>query len=348
MPRQNNLDLLRIHATFEVILYHTTSRTSNLWKPNRPFFVNLINTMSCSNNYFFILLSSFVGANSKLALSKLAPLLLQTLFYSIFKEYFVKKYFLMQPTYLFEYYLYPQMNSVFWYTAPFLFAKLVISLVSKDKLSRSLHLKISFIYCWWSFLMHQGYYDTIGFKNSHCAAPFIAGGFVATFIAYYGNEISLKLTIPMFILAFRWNFHIHEKFRQIPHFETFPSLNELLNIDIFGLPSFLIAVTFFHIVTRFPFTLSQPYSSIIANLAEMSFAVFLSGDGYTLLWGFRLWDIYRYKRTEFPYVQILLKGALKLFIVSSIIEFVRKKIFNLFIFRRKYYSYITRLIDYEF
>ena len=130
MQRQNNLDLLRIYATFEVIVYHITMRTSNLFKPNRPFLVNLLNTLSSSNNYFFILINSYLGANSKLSLAKLLPLLLETLFYSIFKEYFVKQYFLMQPTQPFEYYLSPQMNTIYWYTSPYLFSRNVIFYLS--------------------------------------------------------------------------------------------------------------------------------------------------------------------------------------------------------------------------
>ena len=148
-------------------------------------------------------------------------------------------------------------------------------------------------------------------------------------------------------MAFGWSFYIHTQYRKTPRFETFLYLNELFNIEVFGLPSFLIAISFFHIITQFPFSFRKPISYIVQNLAEMSFSIYLSGTGYTLYLGFRLWDIQRYRNTVYPYVNIVLMGTIKLYIVCSIIEYTRKKLFNLFLYKRKYY-YIFRFIDHDF
>ena len=150
-----------------------------------------------------------------------------------------------------------------------------------------------------------------------------------------------------FIAAFTWCLNIHQKYKLIKGFKYFTGLNAFLSIELFAPPSFFIAISFFHIVTQFPFTLPPPYSYIIQNLAEMSFAIYLCGYGYTLYWAFGLWDVYHYLNTVYPYVKIILIGALKIYTSCAIVEFTRKKLFNLFLYKRKYY-YIFRFIDHDF
>ena len=80
--RKTGLDLLRVFATIQVIMFHLYQANGYGWRisPTFSFFSVLVKT----NNFHFMLISGFMATTTRFILTKTFPLIITTWFYSLF------------------------------------------------------------------------------------------------------------------------------------------------------------------------------------------------------------------------------------------------------------------------
>ena len=353
MPRQSSLDVLRSFAAFQVIYYHIGQYIGVFFKPTLSNIFIFINILFKTNDFYFMLISFYISARSRLEFSKLLPICIQTFTYSVFK-YLVQVYFYKTQPFTwneFQIALTPLIhNRMGWYTMPFLFTKVLFSFISPalEKRSKKFHFKLMLLISFWLFLETEGCFEWIGFirnEDNLSSSPFIVAGFGASYIAFYGKEIKLKWSILTFIISFIWNFYIHHIIEpsKLPSLFQIIGIRQLLNPKILYFPTYVLALSSFHIITQIPFNPSHPV--FLQTIAETSFGIFILADSKTLLDQIRQNNLHLIYHQTFLYVRRALLSSIKIYVCCVIIEITRKKLTDLFLFRRSYYHFFVDLID---
>ena len=144
--RHSTLDILRIYATFQVIFYHLANIAGNYNRAGVSNLMALCNVITKTNNYNFMMISGYIGTRSKLELSKLCPLVIEVVFFSLFLNCFVNVFFFNAAKLTwdrFKYNMFPMMHDIFWYPLPYLVSKIIFSLIYPSLEKRKwLHLKL--------------------------------------------------------------------------------------------------------------------------------------------------------------------------------------------------------------
>ena len=128
--RNTSLDILKIIATLQVVIYHV-SRHCGYGKPSKPAIFAFLCIFSKTNNFNFMMISGFVGAKTRFLLSKVIPIILEYIIYSLFC-YFCGIFFFHWTTFsamgLINV-LFPLANSLCWYILPYIIWQVIFSLI---------------------------------------------------------------------------------------------------------------------------------------------------------------------------------------------------------------------------
>ena len=347
--RNSTLDILRIYATFQVIFYHLASVAGNYNRKGVSNLMALCNVITKTNNYNFMMISAYLGTRSKLELSKLCPVVIEVVFFTLFLSCFVNVFFYNTAKITwkrFKYYMFPMMHDIYWYPLPFLFSRIIFSFIYPPLEKRKwLHLKLIIIFCWIIYERVEDNYKAVGFgMDRHTTAPFITASLVSSYIYYHGKEIKRYISIIMFLCAFSWNFYIHKEIGNITFLKGYTGQKALIEPSILEFSSLLLASTAFLIITQMKIHTKHP--KIYQTLAELSFGIYLYGLDFQVL----KWSYYRGSQIKNQFNLFIIEDfilSIKVYTVLATITFTQKKFLGLLLFHRRYYTYFTKLIDWQ-
>ena len=186
--RKISLDILRIYSTFQVVSFHCYVYPLSNKCFDLPFLSELLFSLTRSCNIHFILISSYITSTSKYNFSKQLPIIIETVFYSLFL-YFISIHFFKFKTYNYDtfiYYLFPIANTVYWYTGPFLLSGLICSLIYptiKSQTKKIHFLVMSIIFFLYS-IQFVGYYTKLGLYT-HTYSSFLVISIIGSFIHHF-------------------------------------------------------------------------------------------------------------------------------------------------------------------
>ena len=332
--RKTSLDLLRIFATFQVVSFHCYAYPLENKCYHLPLITEFFYSLTTTCNVHFMLISSYITSTSKYTFAKQMPLILETIFYSVF-SYFSSIYFFNLKTIninTFLFYLLPIANSVYWYTGPYLLSGLICSLIypTLQKHIKKFHfwviIIIFFLYC----IQFVGYYKLLGLYT-RTYSTFLVISLIGCFLRFYEvkKPFSFFVIIFLFLSIFKCYTLIHETNSKHWYIRIF-WLREIWQplTMIFGISSFLFVIKIDY---------ETKYEKYIQKISELSFPIYLIHlhPENKFLWYYPL-KKYAHEELNIYWKRNLLM-TLKVYFVCSIIEVVRKEIFNTFIYNRKYY-----------
>ena len=138
-------------------------------------------------------------------LQKKVPIILTTLFYSLF-SYFLSIEFFKRSIYRYNsliLYLFPIANYVFWYIGPYLLSSMICSMIYPTLQKRTQ--KFHFIFMLIIFFLYStqfvGYYNKLGL-NAWTYSSFLVISFFASFLRFH--EPNIKLSYAFFIFFIKW------------------------------------------------------------------------------------------------------------------------------------------------
>ena len=337
------LDFLKVFATFQVILFHIYQR-NGYGNPSSKFLFNFFCVLSKTNNFHFMLISGYVGTTSKFILSKTFPMILATIFYSLFDFFdglfFFKKIYYNQDDFIRS--CCPLAYRAFWYNLPFLIWQFIFSLISPtlEKLNQKYHLTICIIFLCLHVLPWAGFYAIKGLSEQESIGPFLCMSFIASYIKYhYKNIGSLKLII-LYILLFVYNYLIHQKPQ---YFQTNWQILKLFGQTwILRLPSLLFSIPLFFISLEIK---KQEKMFYIAKIiSECSIGIYmLHNSKFHLIYWIQITR--RYFMNHDTYWINALNLTIKTLILGTIIEKTRQHIFNCLLFKRCYYQKFSDILN---
>ena len=346
MNRNSSIDIFRIFATFQVILWHLVS-----WHyKNQPYEHGFpLSCLSFNCNFDFILISSYVIADSTFKFSKLLPTLIDTSS-STFLLKTIIHYFLGFPLEInltnIIIYLTPNMHNISWYTTSFVYSRVLFATIfpTLKKMTYFFHIKTIFVILSMHFLTTEKLFlfTTIG----KCGVgTFIVAALVGSYIRFYPPTLNKKSITFLIIFIIVWlnalNYVDFSRLYFIPGIKTITS-NYFVDFS-----SLVIATIYLIFVTNLNFQTN--YSSIYKNIAELSLGVYvLNRRPYVTKYWLNAWELD--SKIQFPlkiFLNPIIIIALKTFFVSGILTYIKNKIFNIILFHRKYYKYIINLFDYE-
>ena len=345
--RQTSLDILRIYATLQVVIFHLC----NFFGYNKPSPINmyaLLCVFSKTNNYHFMSISGYIGTKTKFAFSKLIPLALQTVFYSLFL-YLVGIFFLKKTIYTkwnLVKMMFPLANGQYWYVFPYMIWEVLFSLLYPilSKLDTRYYKTICIIFLWVHALPWVGFYGYVGLDKHQSIAPFIVMGLISSYFGYHFKETSklkLVMLIILYIILFYYNFLVHQK---PEYFETEWKILMLFgDRTIKGLPAIMLALCSFYITISIKGQFKC--HSFIQAISQCSLGVFMfhSTSFVCSYWV----SIARKHYDRFGHDHIFFFCySVKICIVGVLIDIARQHIFNTLVFKRNYFQVFTQYFDY--
>ena len=344
--RNSGLDILRIFATIQVILFHIYLTYGYSQKSTNFFFIFFC-VLSKTNNFHFMLISSFAGCTSHYYLSKSLPLILSTLFYSIFDYFNAISFFKFKNFNLLDLcdVLFPlAKGEYFWYIFPFLVSQFILSLIypTLEQTNRKYYFTICILFIFLYCFPKVGLYKLSGLGNQYSVGPFMCMSFIGSYMRYhYKNKIENFKLIIIYIVLFSYNFFIHKnhnlnikqwfliKILSQTWIMNFPSL-------IFSLPLFLISLSY-----NSPFK----YSHLLQHLAESSMGIYLlhCSNFHMMYWNPIAKLFFINLNNHFIYVW---KFVLKIYFIGVIVEIIRQHLFKSLLFNRNYYQTFTKKFNY--
>ena len=342
--RQTSLDILKIYATLQVVMFHI-SEPFGFHKPSTSNMFVFVCVFFITSNLHFMLISGYIGTRTRFAFSKLIPIILQTLFYSLF-FYYVAIFFIQNATYSkweLVSLIFPLANAKYWYAFPYMIWEVLFSVLYPilSKLDTRYYKTICFIFLWVHVLPWVGFYKFVGLDANQSIGSFMAMGLISSYFAYHYTEVSKFKLIILYIILFIYNFLVHQK----PEY----FITEWRLLKLFGdvhwmrLPAIMFAMTSFYIAISIKGQFK--YHSVIQAIAQCSLGVFMFHCTSYIM---RYWGVImrsRMARYGPDYIFVLCYST-KLFIVGVLIETVRQHLFNVLIFKRDYYCVITQYVDY--
>ena len=344
--RNTSLDILKIIATLQVVIYHV-SRHCGYGKPSKPAIFALLCIFSKTNNFNFMMISGFVGAKTRFLLSKVIPIILEYIIYSLFC-YFCGIFFFHWTTFsamgLINV-LFPLANSLCWYILPYIIWQVIFSLIypTLKIIDARYFISIIFIilvvYC----MPWVGFYKYVSLDGHFSLGPFFLMGFIGSYFSYHYKERPKYIIVIIYILLFYYNYLVHQK---PEYFRTEWRLLRLFgDNDYMHLPSVVLAIAGFYLTISIKG--QRKYQSFIQRIAQCSLAVYILHYEYPF-------DIYRLKRAKYynrrhgPYYIPLIMFCLNIVIAGTFIDIVRQHLFNTFIFKRNYYQIFAKYFDHIF
>ena len=293
-------------------------------------------TTSC--NIHFILISSYIASTSKYNISKQLPLIIETVFYSLFL-YFASIYFFKFKKYNYEtflYYLFPVANRAYWYTGPFLLSGLICSLIypTIKSQSKKFHFFVICIIFFLYSIQFVGYYTKLGLYT-HTYSSFLVISIIGSFFRFHKPNISIFYLIIIFILIAYYKYYtLCHHTNSIHWYIRIFWLKDILQPPtiLFGIASFLIAIKV-NIETKIDY--------YIQKISELSYPIYLIHlhDEIIHLWQQPLIKLSR--KNLVYYWKNNLHMSLKVYVTCALIEILRKKIFKLFLYERNVFAYIN-------
>ena len=342
--RKTGLDFLRLFATIQVILFHNYHQ-NGYGKPSKNFLFTFYSVLSKTNNFHFMLISSYIGCKSQYLLSKTIPLILSTICYSLI-SYIDAVFFFHYKEFdskdLFEYCFPLAFNKGLWYIYPFLVSQFLLSFMypTFEKLNKKYHFTICIIFIFIFCFPSVGLYKFSGFGYPITLGPFFCMSFIGSYIRFHYINISNKKLVLIYILLFYYNFYVHQN----PQF--FQSGWKIIQILgktwILNFPSILFSIPLF--LLSLSFNKQFKYHYIIKALAECSMGVFsfhYSRD-HKYYWTPIVHNFFINLDLHWIFVW---KYVFKIYFCSILVELSRQKIFNCLIFNRKYYRQLSSYIN---
>ena len=248
--RKTGLDYLRLFATFQVILFHIY-QNYGYGQPSTSFLFIFFSVLSKTNNFHFMLISSYIGCKSSYLISKTFPLIMSTIFYSVFDYFngiffFKRKEFHKEDLFII---CFPIAYGSFWYIYPFLSSQFLLSFIypSLDKLSKRYFFIVCIIFLLIYSLPEIGLYRSSGLGEQLSVGPFTLLSFIASYIRFHYKSIALYKLIILYFILFVYNVIVHQK---PEYFDSEWRLIKLLGKTwithfpsvIFSIPLFLISL----------------------------------------------------------------------------------------------------------
>ena len=274
--RKTGLDFLRIFATIQVILFHIYEK-HGYGRPSKSFLFTFFSVLSKTNNFHFILISSYVGCKSRYRLSKTFPIILSTIFYSVL-DYFDCVFFLHMKEYnsddLFQAFFPLAYSSCLWFIFPFIVSQFLLSFIYStfEKLNQRYLFTICIIMiCIYSF-PQVGLYKLSGLYIKESMGPFFCMGFIASYVRFHYKGVGNLKLILLYILLFIYNFYIHQHTHKLPFQSEWRLIKMLGQTAVLQFPSLIFSIPLFLI--SLSFTKQWKYHNIIQTLAESSIGVY--------------------------------------------------------------------------
>ena len=340
--RKTSLDILRIFATCQVISHHCFEYPLGIQTCYKlPLISELIFSLMASCNIHFMLISSYLASTSKYYFSKQFPVILTTIFYSVF-SYFLSIAFFKCNNYdynSFLIYLFPIANSQYWYIGPFLLSSLLCSTIypTLQKQNKNFHflfmIIITFLYC----MQFVSYYNQLGL-NSYKYSSFLVVSLIGSFIRYYEPKVSVKFALFIFILMYAYQYYIYcHKTESIHWYVKIFWVRGLLHPSsiLFGISSFILALKI---------NIQTKYDKYFKILAELSLPIYII-HFHTL--NKHLWiELLKQHKCQLNmYWKYNLTSVIKIFAVCGILETIYKKTSDLLLYKRKYWFLLTLKFD---
>ena len=352
--RQSTFDIIRTLSAIQVIYYHIGQYSKTFFKPGLPYTIIFFHVWAKLCDFNFMLITFYFVSRSKFQFSKLLPIYVQTLEYTVYK-YLLDVFFYKKQAFdwaKLRYSLFPMLHDTCgWYTTPFIFSKVVFSYIIPgiQQKGKWHHLKAAVFIAWWAFLYTEGHYRWLSFAHQKVGSnplPFFVSGFAASFIAFYGKDIKIRWSVILFIISFIWNCYIHKQIGVFPSFSEYVGLQELTDPQILHFSTFVLAVSLFHIAASCP--ISSSYPTFWQTVAETSYGAFITINSNQAMPQIKRYGISHITNQPFLYLHHTFFATIKLFAGAAIIDIARKKLTDLFVFNRKYFGIFVSIIDYEF
>ena len=335
VKRKVSLDILRIYATIQIVSFHCFAFPLKNKCFQLPLVGEILYTLTTTCNVHFMLISSYLASTSKYTFVKQFPLIFETFSYSLF-FYFTSINFFHFNKFIYDnflFYLFPIANSVYWYTGPFLLSGLICSLIYLGlyKQTKKFHISfmiiIFFLYC----MQCVGYYKNLGL-TIYTYSSFLVVSMIGSYLRFYEPKISTFFLIVLFILLGIFKYYTVSHETDSPHwYIRIFLLRDILQPTtiLFGISSFLIAIKI---------TFESKYEKYIQIISELSYPIFLIHMHIENrpLWYKPLKKL-SYGELHF-YWKVNLIMSLKIFIVCMLMEIIRKKYFDLFVYKRRYFK----------
>ena len=341
MPRNSSFDVLRIIATFQATFYHMFHLNFDFKERYQlPFLTEILYSLTTTCDIHFSLISSYFGVNSKFSIVKYFPIIMSTFFYSLL-GYFSALFFTNTKKFDHEEflkYLFPLAYKQYWYTYPFICSQILLALIypTLTKMEKKAHLFFAISILFMFLMPHIRLYRNDTF-SPYSSAVFLTYSFFGSYFSIHKINISRIKILLFFIIMFIYNYMIN--FTKIPY--DFWIFKVLQDRHLFYFPQFMFGLSTFLLFSSFE--LHTKYFQIFQQFAEFSLDIYMCHYNHAQ---FPLWENlllpYKNDLTQF-WKYVLLFGG-KIYIVCALIDFVKKRIFNILIFQRNYYYIFNQYI----
>ena len=342
--RNQSIDLLRVFATFFVIIYHIVSYGG---KPSilNPYLteIKISYSISTNCNFLFMLITGYTTCKNDFNVMRLAELIIQNSFVPAILYYFsiyigINEFMLIKLFHRF----FPMMFNVYWYTPSYIFSRLIFAFIWKgmNYYTKSFYLFVTIILFALYALSFAGFFHPLRLNVLCSQQSFIVPLFIGSCIKRY--EFRLKNSVAFVLLLVAGI--THYKF-QFGHIE----LNNVITYNMFHKVLWNHPLTLVYSVTIFLSFLNLKIPNKIGKVAEklsrLSFGIYLCHMNYDIL---PLWKDpvnEAAQRNSPDCFFVMMKTTMKVYFFCAIIEFVRAKMFSLLIFNRKWYIKLSKNIN---
>ena len=345
MGRQTSLDILRIYATFNVVVIHCTMFKYYSPIKKHPFNTIVLYLLCKPCNYLFMLISGYIGLFVTYRISQVLNIVIETSICSLFSVVFIQCFFLELIPFSsikWSYYLTPVAHNIYWYPAPFIFTQLLFYFIHPTIKQMSIHKYIKFAsIILFMLLVHEfGYYINIGLSSTrYNISSFMISFFLCPLIYNWKDKVE-KYSVLILIVGFIYNYLVH--YFEFPNFRgIFLILNMFFDYNLFEIPSLFLSLSMLFVALSIKSSIS--YGNIIQTIAELSYGTYLFGLGKHMkyYWAKRL----DYVNDFHTFSNLTFCMSIKSFICLSFIAFVESKFTKLLIYRRKYFSIFKMKLD---
>ena len=341
----NGLVVLRFLAIIQVIWFHIALVPGLYSKPSKYIMFTVFSVFSKTNNFHFMLISSYFFIKSKYRISKCMFIIIQAIFYSVFDYlngiifFNFHKFDIVNLVKAFL----PQAFNTFWYILPFLVSQFLQNLMNNSfqKLALFPLLIIVFVFIGLYSLPDIGLYIGTGleYKPSCKMGAFLVTYFISSFIRLHVNVVNLKkpLLFLVYLLLFIYNVIIHQnRIHSNKLLIILFSKTWIMNLPslLFSIPSFLIFLSL---------NINFKYINLIKHISQLSFGIYLCHCSHNHI---QYWTILNSEHINSNFFWVYAtKITGKIFFVCAIIELIRLKFINFLLFERKFYQDFSSILD---
>ena len=336
--RNPAFELLRIYSIFLILLRHLKAFSYPVEKQdpayNSIMFIDSL-TEVCDNEFIFI--SGYFSCLQNLKITRLFPVILQNLFYSVSGSiYALSKHLVHFDTKFLLKTIFPITFDVFWYTGPFIISQIFFSPIYKGlyQLGKKYHILLIAIVAYSATIGCRGYgYSITQWSNGTNINIFIYCLLIGSYLRFYDVKLNSFLSLAGIIT-----------FSFLHYFGAV-----ITGIRLIFAPLPIIASVFIFLFFK---NLKIDKNSIIGKainfLSDYNFGVYMATMHQTLIpytFGKIRKEVFEKHRLENILWLYLIRDSIKQYIIGIIIEIIRSFLFNYFIFSRDYYKKFCQKID---